>query len=219
MNTPTESQREAIEEYLARGNRPMRTKAKGGGCLGSLAGIVVVLILAVAFAAGFDYMDAPWAWSLSGQPTLTGEWVGQFRLPEGQPGAAYLNLTHDYNATTDVRGAYSIHNLPPFKGNALGCIGKGAVQTYSLYGGATSNGQDVEMVLQAQKPTVPNFALHELKGAWAGDELKLTGTMTTILDARGSTQLNSAPNQRQPTTIVFHKASQADFSKLCQALP
>lgn len=219
MNTPTETQRQAIQQYLAaKGNRPIRTSAPGGGCVANLVKIVGILILAAAFAAGFDYLDAPWAWGLSGRPTLTGEWVGEFRLPEGQSGAAYLNLTHDYNATTDVRDAYSIHNLPPFQGNALGCIGKGGIQTYSLYGGATSNGQDVEMTLQAQKPTVPNFALHELKGAWSGDELKLVGTVTTILDAKGSTVSNSEANQRQPTTVVLHKATQSEFQKACQSL-
>ncbi len=219
MGTPTQSQRKVVEKYLtAQRDRQTLPKAAGGGCLENLVKVIVILILGLAFVAGFDYVDAPWSWDLWGRPTLTGEWLGQFRLPEGQVGVAYLNLTHDHNATRDVRDAYSIHNLPPFQGNALGCIGQGGVQSYSLYGGATANGQDVEITLQAQKPTIPNFALHELKGAWAGDQLQLTGTVTTILDSKGSTQVNSEPNQRQPTTIVFHKASKADFEKACQAL-
>lgn len=218
MNTPTESQREALEEYLAaRADRPTR-QAKRGGCLSNLIGIVVILLLGIAFVVAFDYMDAPWSWGVNGQPTLTGEWVGQFRLPEGQPGAAFLNLTHDHDVRLDVRGVYSIHNLPPFNGKALGCIGQGGIQSYSIAGGATSNGQDVEMSLQAQKPTVPNFALRELKGAWSGDQLKLAGTVTTILDSQGSTRSANEPNQRQPTTIVFHKAGQAEFERACQAL-
>jgi hypothetical protein len=218
MGTSTDSEREAIEKHLAQRNQQARPKARAGGCLANTAKVIVVLILGLAFAAGFDYVDAPWSWGVFGQPTLTGEWVGSFRLPEGQLGAAYLNLTHDHNATHDVRGASYIHNLPPFNGTAQGCIGTAEVQTYSLDGGATANGQDVEMTLRAQKPTIPNFALHELKGTWNGDTLTLAGTVTTILDTKGSTMLKSEPNQTQPTAIVFRKGGQADFEKACQTL-
>ncbi len=218
MNTPTESQREVIEQYLAaRGNLQTRPRARGG-CLASLVQVVAILVLGVVFVAAFDYFDAPWSWGISGRPTLTGEWVGSFRLPEGQSGVAYLNLSHNHDARYDIRDAYSIHNLPPFDGQGQGCIGKAGVQAYSLYGGATGDGHDVEMTLQAQKPTVPNFALHELKGAWSGDQLTLAGTVTTILDTNGSTLVRSEPNQTQPTTIVFHKAGAADFARACQAL-
>ncbi len=219
MDTPRESQQEAIEKYLAaQRNRQALPKARGGGCLASLGQVIAVLILGLAFVAVFDYLDAPWAWGIFGHPTLTGGWVGSFRLPEGQRGVAYLNLTHDYNATHDVRDAFSIHNLPPFEGQAQGCIGQGGVQSYSLYGGATGNGQDVEVVLQAQKPTVPNFALHELKGTWEGAKLTLAGTVTTILDTKGSTLVASEPNQTQPTTILFHRGSPADFAQACKTL-
>ncbi len=217
MGTQTEAQREAIENYLAaRGNLQARPRARGG-CLASLVQVIAVLFLGLVFIAVFDYLDAPWSWGISGKPTLTGEWVGSFRLPEGLSGVAYLNLNHDHNPTYDVRDAYSIHNLPPFNGQGQGCIGGGSVQSYSLYGGATGDGHDVEMTLQAQKPTVPNFALHELKGSWNGDQLTLAGTVTVILDTKGSTLLKSEPNQTQPTTIVFHRAVAADFARACQA--
>lgn len=219
MGAPTESQEEAIQGYLAaERNRQALSKARGGGCVGNLIKVIGILVLALAFAAGADYVDAPWSWGLFGQPTLTGEWVGTFTLPAGQHGAAYLNLTHDHNFTRDVRDSYSIHNLPPFNGTAQGCIGKGGVQAYSLYGGATSDGRDVEMVLQAQKPTVPNYALHELKGSWNEDKLTLAGTLTTILDSQGSTLSKSEPNQSQPTTIAFHRGGQADFEIACRTL-
>ncbi len=123
MSTPTESQREVLEKYLtAQRERQTLPKAAGGGCLVNLVKIVVILILGLAFVAGFDYVDAPWSWDLWGRPTLTGEWLGQFRLPEGQPGVAYLNLTHDHNATRDVREAYSIRNFPPFEGMPWGVL-------------------------------------------------------------------------------------------------
>ncbi len=213
------SEREALRSYLSEQmKQPARRKASGGGCLHNIVGIIGILILGIAFSAGFDYVLAPWSWSILGRPTLTGEWVGSFRLPEGQRGVAYLNLTHNPNPDYDVRDSYSIHNLPPFNGNALGCIGNGGVQNYSLYGGATSSGQDVEMTLQAQKPTIPNFALHELKGAWDGVNLTLVGTVTTILDTQDSTLVKSEPNQTQPTTIILHKGGRADFVRACQAL-
>lgn len=222
MKDLTDSQREELTKYLlTQRGRQALPRARGGGCFGCLRGvvsIVVVLVLALVLAAALDYMDAPWAWALGGKPTLTGGWVGTFRLPEGQSGAVYLSLTHDYNFTHDVRGAYSIHNLPPFDGTAMGCIGKAGVQAYSLYGGATSDGKDVEMVLQALKPTVANFALHELRGAWDGVSLTLAGTATRILDSKGSTLSSSDPNQRQLTTIVLHSGGQEDFKKACQSL-
>ncbi len=63
-----------------------------------------------------------------------------------------------------------------------------------------------------------DLAFQELKGKWAGTSLTLAGTFTTIVDTQDSTLSDSEPNQRQPTTIVFHKGSQADFEKDCQAL-
>jgi hypothetical protein len=153
-----------------------------------------------------------------GQPTLTGEWVGSFKLPEGQLGAAYLNLTHDHDARRDVREPYSLHKLPPFNGTAQGCIGQGGIQMYTIDGGARADGHDVEMTLQAQKPTVPNYALRYLKAAWDGAQLTLAGIAITILDTKGSTSGTGEPNQTQPTTIVLHKGGQADFVRACEAL-
>ncbi len=218
MDTPEESRRELREEYLTQRTQQARARPKGGGCLANLAKMILFLILAVAFILVFDYMDAPWSWDLFGHPTLTGEWVGTFKLPAGQAGAAYLNLTHNHDVTYDVRDAYSLHNLPPFDGTARGCLSVKGIQNYKLYGGATSSGKDVEMSLQALKPTIPNYALHELKGAWDGTILTLSGTFTTIVDAAGSTLVKSEPNQTQPTTILFHKGTSADFEKACETL-
>ena len=159
---------------------------------------------------------APWAWGWFGRPTLIGEWVGQFRLPAGQRGAAYLNLTH--NPNDDFKGSRLGRNLPPLSGTAQGCFSATGIQTYTLSGGAAASGDDVELSFGAQKPTVPGYALQSLKGAWDGSSLTLSGTFTTILDTQGSTRVASEPNQTQPTTIVFHKGGQADFEKACKAL-
>jgi hypothetical protein len=220
MSAPIDSsQQDAIRKYASvLRNQQSSRRGAGGGCLGNVVRLVGILVLAVIFIAAFDYVDAPWSWGLFGKPTLTGEWVGTFKLPQGQIGAAYLNLTHDHNPTYDTRHTYSIHNLPPFGGNGQGCIGTSGVQAYLIDGGSAANGLDVEMTLQAQKPTVPNYALHELKGAWAGDSLTLAGTFTTILDTKGSTLLKSESNQTQPTTIKFHRGDQADFENACQTL-
>jgi hypothetical protein len=199
-------------------NRKSRIGRSRGCCLGNIVSLIGLLILAVIFSAVFDYLVAPWSWGVFGKPTLTGEWVGTYKLPQGQVGAAYLNLTHDHNPTYDVRDSYSIHNLPPFGGTGQGCIGTSGIQAYSLSGGATSNGQNVEVSFKAQKPTVPGYALQSLKGAWDGSSLTLAGTFTTILDTQDSTRVGSEPNQTQPTTIVFHNGSRGDFAKACQTL-
>jgi hypothetical protein len=220
MENPNDSMQQDFEQRrLAEMKQEQgRRRNAGGGCLGNLVRVIVILILGLAFAAGADYVDAPWSWGVTGRPTLTGEWVGTFKLPQRQTGAAYLNLTHDYNLNHDVRDAYGIHHLPPFGGSAQGCFSASGIQKYVLDGGATAGGDDVEMTFSAQKPTVPEYALRYLKGAWNDSTLTLSGTFTTILDTHGSTQSNGQLNQTQPTTIVFHKAGQADFASACQAL-
>lgn len=80
--------------HLARQKNQEGRRTRPGGCLRSIASLIGLLILSAAFLLGFDYLVAPWAWGFFGRPTLTGEWIGEFRLPGGQRGAAYPNLTH-----------------------------------------------------------------------------------------------------------------------------
>ncbi len=219
MNTSHHLSPEDMERVrLAQMSQHGRPAARGGcfGCLQSIVGGVVVLALGVVFLIGLDSLYAPWAWGWAGRPTLTGEWVGTFKLPEGQRGAAYLNLTHDLNK--DFYGSRILPTLPPLAGAARDCFRESGIQTYALSGGASGGGDDVLLDFSAQKPTVPNYAPQTLKGSWNGSDLTLAGTFVIILDTKGSTMVKSEPNQTQPTTIVFHKASPADFVKACQTL-
>ncbi len=194
-------------------------RAARGGCFGCLRTVIAslgALALGAALIIGFDSLYAPWAWGWAGRPTLTGEWVGTFRLPEGQRGAAYLNLTHDLNH--DFQGSRIFPSLPPLAGTARDCFRASAIQNYTLSGGASTGGDDIVLGFGAQKPTVPGYAPQDLKGSWNGADLTLAGTFVIILDIKGSTMVKNEPNQTQPTTIVFHKATPSDFMQACQTL-
>ncbi len=220
MNTSRQPSPEDIERLrmAAQMSQQGRRAARGGcfGCLRSIVGGVVILALGAVFLIGFDSLYAPWAWGWGGRSTLTGEWVGTFQLPQGQRGAAYLNLSHNLNK--DFQGSRIYRTLPPLAGTARDCFRANAIQTYTLSGGASGGGDDVELGFGAQKPTVPSYAPQDLKGSWNGTDLTLAGTFVIILDTKGSTEVKNEPNQRQPTTIVFHKATAADFEQACQAL-
>ncbi len=188
------------------------------GCLvRNVAGLLGLLILGVAFLVGFDYLVAPWAWGgYFGQPTLIGEWVGTFTLPAGQRGAAYLDMAH--NPNRDFEGSRIGPPRAPLNGTAQSCFSASDIQIYTLSGGANASADNILLGFGANKPTVPGYALQDLKGAWDGDTLTLSGTFTVILDAQDSTRVSSEPNETQPTTIVFHKGSQRDFESACQTL-
>lgn len=217
MGTPSDLSKGDLQrrELIGYMNQNVRRKGLGCGCLQSIVGLIGFLVLGSAFLIGFDGLVAPWAWGWFGRSTLTGEWVGTFKLPAGQRGAAYLNLSH--NPNDDFRGSRQGPNLPRLQGTAQGCFSASAIQNYTVDGGASSGGDNIVLGFAAQKPTVPNYALQDLKGAWDKNNLTLSGTFTTILDTKGSTLLKSEPNQTQPTTIVFSKGNVADFKKACQS--
>ncbi len=218
MSTPFDLSKEELERraLIQRMNKNVRRPALGCGCLRSIVGLIGFFVLGAAFIVGFDSLVTPWAWGWFGRPTLTGEWVGTFTLPAGQHGAAYLNLSH--NPDDDFRGSRMGSNLPRLRGTAQDCFNANNIQNYTLDGGASGGGDNIVLSFTAQKPTVPNYALQDMKGAWNSNRLTLSGTFTTILDTKGSTLLKSEPNQTQPTTIVFSKGNAADFKKACQSL-
>ena len=113
MGTPPDNLPEDLQRKIlaARMNQAGRSRKPGGCCLLNFAGVIGMLVLAGAFLIGFDYLLVPWAWGVFGRPTLTGEWAATFRLPAGQRGAIYLNLTH--NPNEDFRGSRLGRNLPP----------------------------------------------------------------------------------------------------------
>jgi hypothetical protein len=216
-SAPSDYSKEEVERRIlsARMNQQALPKRRGCGCIHGSLGLIAFFVLGSAFIVAFDSLYAPWAWGWGGRPTLTGEWLAQFRLPSGQRGAAYLNMSH--NPNDDFGGSRLGPNLPRLNGTAQGCFASG-IQNYSLNGEASGKGDNVILGFSAKKPTVPDYALHELKGKWDGTTLSLSGTFTRILDTQGSTQLKTEPNQTQPTTIVFSKADAAEFRKQCQSL-
>ncbi len=148
---------------------------------------------------------------------MTRGWVGEFTLPSGQRGAAYMNITH--NSNKDFYRSRLQPDLTSLEGTGSSCYGASSVQNYTLSGGSNSAADDVEVGFGVIKPTVAGYALDVLKGAWdGGSALTLSGTFQHILDTKDTTESANEPNQRQPTKIVFHPGTQADFTSLCQKL-
>lgn len=174
-----------------------RTGRARVGCLGA------VLIAAAAIGAiwAFDaFVGAPWAHSVGGRPTLTGEWTGSFVEAVAPGGTVWLQIIRGSGAKRrGVPQTYDYSRLtgrPLFHGTAVWCRGDGSVSHYRL-GGSASGAGDVSLTfVVTPTPTRTVNELHENRGHWSGADLQLAGTLQrfTVGPGRSTTT--------QPTTTV-----------------
>lgn len=206
---------EKLQEYEQQRQSQMGWLQRRFGCFGSILGFIIVGVLLIGINTIFDAASSPWAYSFFGtQPTLVGQWTGAFTTPGGSRGIVYLDLQHP---TYQPSG--NGDSLRWIEGSGQSCIGSGAIQSYSVYGRPNTKGSDVPLEFRPTAPFVPGYSIQSMRGAWTGEELTLSGTLGHILDSSGSTIIDpNDANQSRDVTIVFRKATLADFQSACKTL-
>ena len=190
----------------------IRPRGQRRGCFSQLAGCLTILALVIGALYALDvYLVAPWAHGDG--PLLTRTWVGQFHTPEGRSGTLELKLYHEYSSgrnhqSWDRRG----HGL--LNGTARSC-GLATWPRYDLTGSASRSGDDVIIVITPPRPAPAGMYLHELRGSWSGDSLRLSGVLASYAGTT-STYHGGAPDENQATQFTLHPGTDADFERLCR---
>ena len=181
------------------------------GCIGQFAGCATVLIIvAVVLYAVDAILIAPWAHGDG--PVLTRTWVGAFQSPGGHRGVLELTLQHGFRRRGFATG-YRGRGL--LAGTARSC---GLVDwpAYDLTGTADRSASDVSVVIGVPHPAPAGLYLHELRGAWSGDSLRLSGVLAAYAGTTNSYH-GGAIDENQPTHVTLHPGTDADFDQACRA--
>jgi hypothetical protein len=198
-----------------------------GGCLSSLVGLCLFGVALVAAWYGFDaFLGAPWAYSLSGRPTLTGAWVGQFTVPSGLRFALVLNMRRArFLAYSDFATDEPAQAL--LEGEASWCDDhgrhaealslEGQVPMWSGQGGSAGN---VQVTLDsANHPQSGLQPAYFNSGAWQADTLTLAPDYI-FYDAQthGLVTSTDNPDLHNPPAVVLKKSDPAAFAAACASL-
>ncbi|HZS58237.1 MAG TPA: hypothetical protein VFA43_03140 [Gemmatimonadaceae bacterium] len=189
----------------------IRPRGERRGCFSQFAGCLTVIAVCIGALYAFDvYLVAPWAHGDG--PLLTRTWIGQFHTPEGRSGALELTLYHTWDQGRR-RYSWDRRGHGTLGGTARSC-GLASWPRYDLTGSASRSGDDVIIVIAPPRPAPAGLYLHELRGSWSGDSLRLSGVLATYAGTT-STYHGGAPDENQPTHFTLHPGSDADFDKLC----
>lgn len=174
--------------------------------------LLVALGAAVFVVAMEAFYFTPWAYSLLGQPTLVGTWVGDFRTPSGVSGVFYLEIRHwtgnQIGQTPDHPAGAKLH------GEERWCFRDGRRETYPLTGAANRVGDQIWVEHDEPATSAVGIDFEDLRGDWIGDRLHLSGT-PAVFD--GKTYLGWAQSKdvRSQTDFLLHPGTLADFETLC----
>jgi len=185
------------------------------GCVGALALAAAMMGAMWAFDA---FVGAPWAHSIGGRPTLTGQWAGGFDGPGNPGGVVSLEIIRGSGATR--RGVPQMFDYtrlgghPLLHGTAVWCRSDGSVSPYTIRGFANSAG-DVTIVFSTPAiPTQTIEELHETRGHWDGRLLTLAGPLQlyTVVPGRSTTTRALVDSAR----MTLHPAASGPGSTSCR---
>ncbi len=187
------------------------------GCGVRTGGCLVLGILLLALVLGFDILEAPWAYSLFGRPTLTGHWLGTFTTPSGIRFALYLEVEH--NPVTGPGS--SEHEGELFNGRGYWCdnqgrrgennVVSGSVPMFSGYAGSLG---PVSLHLEPANPPPVGYVPANLHGHWHLDTLTLQPDLA-FWNGQGYESSSANPDQTQPITINLKKAEVDAYRSTC----
>jgi hypothetical protein len=175
----------------------------------------------IAFYVLLEAILAPWARSLVGDSTLTGEWQGEMTLPTGTTHLVWIAITRPL--TTG-----SCYNCPSMEGRIATCH-TAKIRDYDMWGSAlTWGGETFE--LKAREAERGEVRLLQLDGTWDGaDEIKLTTTLVapdvprTLRSEIGpdgqivESVIGGHPDTRAPITFSMARGTRRDFETRCRA--
>jgi hypothetical protein len=89
---------------------------------------------------------------------------------------------------------------------------------YDLTGAASRSGDDVSIVIAPPRPAPDGLYLHELRGSWSGDSLRLSGVLAAYAGTT-NTYHGGAPDENQPTRFTLHPGNDSELDRLCANAP
>ena len=180
----------------------------------ALVGVTVVVVL--------EALAYPWARSLTGGPTLVGEWQGALTTATGHHRAVRFVVEPPGRECS---------SCPSVSGTARVCDERGDMSDYEAWGN-TADWRGTRFSLKTRKveDRPVGLKLGALEGEWSGDTLRLstklradpdTSTIRGELDARGkeiTTVIGAHADTLAPVTFTLRRASEEDFVATCGRL-
>ncbi|MCE9522828.1 MAG: hypothetical protein K8S25_10405 [Alphaproteobacteria bacterium] len=187
-----------------------------------IAGVAAILFVGWGFFVVVDAARYPWARSLTGASTLTGDWSGDFVTPTGTPHLIWLVLGHGL-------GGGRCTNCATIDGRATTCDRQSKTVNYEIWGDV-ENWRGTKFWLKARDlgERKSEIVLGPLNGSWEGDELRLTTNLiapgaptTTSIEQDESgeekiTTIGGHPDTRAPITFKMARGTEADFVAACK---
>lgn len=192
------------------------SRARAVAILGGLAALFVLIYV------GLEALFTPWARSLTGAPTLTGEWVGEMTTASGRKLHMWLLIEH-------ATSAKACMNCPRIEGEVRTCETGGAKRVYRMWGNV-ENWRGTVFLLKTldEQEHARKLTLGTLNGRWSGDTLDLTtelrvpGEITTMRwerDAAGNETtrvIGGDPDTHNPVQWRMSRGSEREFRSRCR---
>lgn len=148
---------------------------------------------------GLQLAFYPWAWSLTGQPTLTGYWEGKVSFAPGDDRQFVLQLRKTDKGKIDISG----------DGKTCGAAG---AATYETWGDVLNyRGTRFTLHMRLWKEAT-GLRFSGLDGEWHGDVLKIRAESTAI-NPDGANRSNHQP--ADPPPFEMRRVSEATFEAAC----
>lgn len=204
-----------------RQNKPGK---KSNGFFGCLLGFIILFgalyVIPKISIEGWDLLEAPWAHSITGRPTLTGRWVGEFIAPGDVRFVLYLEIAR---ARRDDGRYRTERALGAFMdGQAQWCDNSGRhVENVPISGtvptftGFNAAADDIHIALILSGQTVAGLWPDELDGQWNNDLLTLH---PTLADWDGNNTVSTVDEPPEPLTVTMKKGDQAVYQEMCKTV-
>lgn len=154
-------------------------------------GLGGLVLLGVGLFFGLEALLMPWARSLTGAPTLTGAWMGQFVTPAGRTVAISIELMRSLPGRNCAK-------CPRLLGIAHVC-NDGQLQVYRLSGDVEDwRGRQFRLSTHEQPEDRVRPVLGALRGHWQQDHL-LLATSLLVRGAPGTKRVERDAHGREQT--------------------
>jgi len=188
---------------------------------------ILLLAMAALVAAAYLLLEAlftPWARSLTGAPTLTGEWVGEMTTASGRRFQVWLVIRHAVPTGNCA-------SCPRIEGEVRTCEAGGEQRRYRMWGDV-DNWRGTRFLLKTldEQEHARKLTLGALTGQWSEDVLDLTtdlrvpGAVTTmefkrLPDGREIQRATGGdPDTHRPVRWRMARGTERGFDAACASL-
>lgn len=199
--------------------RPIAATGCFRGCGVRSVGCLVLAVVLIAVALGFDVVVAPWAYSLFGRPTLTGGWVGTFTTPSGIHFALYLELDRGAGGEGSSQFQGEL-----FSGRGYWCDNRGRHVdngpldgSVPIFSGYTGTIAPVAISMDNGNTAPPGLLPVAFHGEWQGDTLTVKPSLA-VWTGQGMQSSSSNPDQNRPITVTMSKGDLEVYRSACAQL-